>query len=292
MPLDERALKRLTEESQDLQSDSVEATRRSLAEMVDLKNERRARGEEDPSPDESGAAAAATNQAVHKALIAGGAIAAAAFGPALLGLTASPAFAASGVDIQMLQTSASLENLAVMTYKTALTLPYVGGSSANPTVKAFAQTTMAQHQQHNDAFNSAATALGGKAQHNPDPKYVPVVKSAVSQITKQSPTQGLMSVVNLALTLENVAAETYVANCPKFQDDNAKKVTASIMGIEAQHVAVLNAVKALLAANAPQLITLSPTVVDSLPSAAGSVGFPQAFYPTSMASPASEGAVS
>ena len=75
-------------------------------------------------------------------------------------------------------------------------------------------------------------------------------------------------------------------------DTNAKKITASIMGVEAQHVAVLNAVKALLAAGASNLIALSPTVVTKLPAAAGSVGFPNAFYPTQNASPASEGAVS
>jgi hypothetical protein len=63
------------------------------------------------------------------------------------------------------------------------------------------------------------------------------------------------------------------------------------MGVEAQHVATLIAVKALLSAGAPQLIALSPTVVASLPAAAGSIGFPNSFYPTSMASPASEGAL-
>ncbi|HET6916957.1 MAG TPA: ferritin-like domain-containing protein, partial [Acidimicrobiales bacterium] len=190
------------------------------------------------------------------------------------------------------QTSASIENLAVSTYKTALTLPYIGGSSANPVVKAFAQTTMAQHGQHNDAFNSAAKALGGKAQTAPDPKYVPVVNNAVASITKMPPSQGALAVVGLAITLENVAAETYVANCSKFSDTNAKKVTASIMGVEAQHVATLLAVQALLKANAPQLIALSPTVVAQLPAAAGSVGFPNTFYPTDMASPATEGALS
>jgi hypothetical protein len=98
-------------------------------------------------------------------------------------------------------------------------------------------------------------------------------------------------VVSLAMTLENVAAETYVNFCSMYADANSKKVTASIMGVEAQHVAVLSAVQALLKANAASLIALSPTVVNSLPAAAGSVGFPNSFYPVSMASPASEGAV-
>jgi hypothetical protein len=67
-------------------------------------------------------------------------------------------------------------------------------------------------------------------------------------------------------------------------------VTASIMGVEAQHVAILRAVQALLAAGAPQLVALPPNAA-ALPAAAGSVGFPDAFYPTTDARPAMEGAV-
>lgn len=286
----DRELDLLIEQSQDLHADAMAKSRESLAELVETGHERRARGEIDPA--ESALTAEATREGIHKGLVAGGSLATAAFGAALVGLTASAAFADTPSDIQMLQTSASIENLAVSTYKTALTLPYIGGSSANPVVKAFAQTTMAQHGQHNDAFNSAAKALGGKAQTAPDPKYVPVVNNAVASITKMPPSQGALAVVGLAITLENVAAETYVANCSKFSDTNAKKVTASIMGVEAQHVATLLAVQALLKANAPQLIALSPTVVAQLPAAAGSVGFPNTFYPTDMASPATEGALS
>jgi hypothetical protein len=280
----------LIEQSQDLHSDAMASTNESLAELVETGHERRARGEIDL--DTSHETARASREGVSRGLAAGGALAGAAFGATLLGLTASAAFADTPSDIQMLQTSASIENLAINTYKTALTLPYIGGSSANGVIKAFAQTTMAQHTQHGQAFNSAVTALGGKAQTNPDPKYVPVVNQAVAGITKDDPAAGAMAVVGLALTLENVAAETYVANCPKFADLNSKKITASIMGVEAQHVATLLAVQALLKAGAPQLIALSPTVVGQLPAAAGSIGFPNTFYPTSMASPASEGALS
>lgn len=289
MPLDERALGELVEQSQDLHADAMRSTVDELDELVEIGRERRARDGFDP--EESRLGAEATQQGIRKGLVAGGAVAATAFGAALMAMAASPAFADSATDVQILQTAASIENLAVNTYKTALTLPYIGGSSANPVIKAFATTTMGQHAQHAQAFNSAVTALGGKAQNNPDPKYVPVVNNAVSAITKDSPSAGALAVVGLAMTLENVAAETYVANCSQLSDQNAKKITASIMGVEAQHVAVLSAVKALLSANAPQLITLSPTVAAQLPAAAGSVGFPNAFYPTSSASPASEGAV-
>jgi len=290
MPIDDRALDELVEQSQDLHSDAMRATDDSLAELVELGHEQRARGEIDP--DLSIQSAIANQTGIRKGLAGGGALAATAFGATLLGLAASPAFADTPTDIQMLQTSASIENLAVSTYKTALTLPYIGGSSANGVVKAFAQTTMAQHAQHGQAFNSAAQALGGQAQSMADPKYVPVVNAAVTSIVKEGPSAGALAVVGLAMTLENVAAETYVANCSLYGDSNAKTITASIMGVEAQHVAVLIAVKALLTAGAPQLIALSPMVVESLPAAAGSIGFPNSFYPISSASPASEGALS
>ena len=136
--------------------------------------------------------------------------------------------------MQILQTAASIENLAVATYKTALTLPYIGGSVANPVVTKFAQVTMGQHAQHAAAFNGAAKSLGGKAQ---------------------------------------------------------TKLFASVMGIEAQHVAVLLAVQALLKTGAPQLISLTPGTAAALPAAAGSVGFPNSFYPTDKAVPARQGAV-
>jgi len=290
MPIDDRALGDLVEQSQDLHSDAMRATEDSLDELVELGHQQRARGDIDP---EQSQRSAFDHQAgIRRGLAGGGALAATAFGATLLGLATSAAFADTPTDIQMLQTSASIEKLAVATYKTALTLPYIGGSSANGVVKAFAQTTMAQHTQHGQAFNSAVEALGGKAQTNPDPKYVPVVNAAVASIVKDTPSAGALAVVGLAMTLEDVAAETYVNNCSMYGDANAKKITASIMGVEAQHVAVLTAVKALLSAGAPQLIALSPTVVASLPAVAGSIGFPNAFYPVSSASPASEGALS
>jgi hypothetical protein len=98
-------------------------------------------------------------------------------------------------------------------------------------------------------------------------------------------------VVGLALELENIAAETYVADVPNFTDSQARATTASIMGVEAQHVAVLRAVQALVMAGAPQLISLAPGNAAKLPAAAGDLAFPFAFYPISQAAPASQGAV-
>ena len=141
-----------------------------------------------------------------------------------------------------------------------------------------------QHQQHADAFNAAVTRLGGKAQDQPDPVLLGVVNNAKPSLT------GPAQVVDLAIELEDGAAQTYVANTGTYSNKNARAVAASIMGVEAQHVAILHAVKALLAGGAADLIALPPDAA-KLPAAAGSIGFPDSFYPTTNARPATEGAV-
>lgn len=283
LDVDPRAMNVLLEESQDLHHDAMTVTTTALDELVETGNEARARGSVDL--EESRQVASSRAHLVTGALFGGGILAAAGVANAFETLFASPAFAASPTDVQMLQTAASIEVLAVATYKKALTLPFIGGSSANPVVKVFATMTMQQHSQHLDAFNGAITGLGGKAQTNPDPVLNGVVQNAVPGLTSAGP------VVALALELEQGAAETYVADVGALNDASAKKLMASIMGVEAQHASILLAVQALVTANAPQLIALPPNVA-GLPAAAGSVGFPQAFFPTDMARPANEGALS
>jgi hypothetical protein len=285
MKADPRALAELLDESQDLQADALRPAHDALDELVDAAHEQ-------PQHDLS------ANQAFHEshtralaASLAGTALLGAAGGAVLVGALASSAAASSSSDVQILQTAASIENLAVSTYKTALTLPYIGGSSANPVVTKFAQVTMGQHAQHADAFNAAVKSLGGKVQHKPDPVFVPVVSKAVAGLGSATPAQGALGVVALALELENIAAETYVKDTVLAKNTKNKALLASIMGIEAQHVSVLLAVQALLMAGAPQLISLAPGNAAMLPAAAGSVGFPNAFYKTDSAAPAGQGAV-
>jgi hypothetical protein len=213
-----------------------------------------------------------------------GVLAAAGLGAAMVAVIASPAFANKAMDVQMLQTAASIETLAVATYTVALTLDFIGGASANAVLKTFVMKTKDQHTQHAEAFNAAATRLGGKAQNQPDPALLAVVDSAKPGLT------GPAQVVDLAIELEDGAAQTYVANTGAYANKNARAVAASIMGVEAQHVAILNAVKAVVAGGAVDLIALPPDAA-KLPAAAGGVGFPNAFYPTTNARPATEGAM-
>ena len=274
MALDDTRLRTLLEQSDDLHTDAMATTRVALDEYVEVAHE-------DPWQDVDPVTRRTT---LLRGLPKSGVLAAAGLGTAMAALLASPAFADKAMDVQMLQTAASIENLAVATYDTALTLDFIGGGSANGVVKAFVEKTKEQHQQHADAFNAAATQLGGKAQDQADPVLLGVVNNAKPGLT------GPEQVVDLAIELEDGAAQTYVANTGTYSNKNARAVSASIMGVEAQHAAILYAVKALLAGGAADLIALPPDAA-KLPAAAGSIGFPNAFYPTTDARPANEGAV-
>jgi hypothetical protein len=285
MTSDPRALTELLEESQDLQADALRPTHEALSELVEASHSSR---DDDVT---SNLAFHEEHQRSLRSSIGTTTLLSAAGGLGLVGVLASTAGAASSRDVQLLQTAASIENLAVSTYKTALTLPYIGGTAANPVVTKFAQVTMGQHAQHADAFNAAAKQMGGKTQSQPDPAFVPVVDKAVKSLGSATAAQGAFGVVALAMELENIAAETYVKDTVLAKSTTNKALFASIMGIEAQHVSVLLAVQALLKAGAPQLISLAPGTAAMLPAAAGSVGFPNAFYKTNSAAPASQGAV-
>jgi hypothetical protein len=189
--------------------------------------------------------------------------------------------------VSALQTAAGLENLVVVTYTMALTLPFIGGNSANGVVKAFATKTRDQHKEHADGFNAAAQKLGGKPQAGPDPKYAAVVKAAVPKIKKAG------DAVGLAILLEDVAAQTYVKNVSLVSTPELRQLFASVAGVESQHKAILLAVQALVKGGAPELIALTPdaSTAAKLPPEAGSVGFPDSFYPTTGAAPVEEGAV-
>jgi len=195
MALDDMRLRALLEQSHDLHTDAMETTRVALDEYVELAHD-------DPWQDVDPVTRRTT---LLGGLPKSGVLAAAGLGTAMVALLASPAFADKTMDVQMLQTAASIENLAVATYETALTLDFIGGGSANGVVKAFVEKTKEQHGQHADAFNAAATRLGGKAQDQPDPVLLGVVNNAKPSLT------GPAEVVDLAIELEDGAAQTYVA---------------------------------------------------------------------------------
>ena len=277
MSVDEQRFLELIEESQDQQSDAMREAKAIIPDLRDHANDRRKSAI--ITPDEIRALEASrANTRSRLGMLAG----AGAIGVAVSSILARPVAADEALDVQILQTASSLEVLAVATYGAALTLPFI--ADGNAVVKAFAEMTMAQHDEHRQAFQAQTKALGGEVQENPNPKYKPVVDAAVPTLTDA------MKVVTLAATLEQVATETYLADLNMFTDKTSMGLMASVMGVESQHLAVLRAVGALLAGGGEALIAL-PTDVAALPAAAGSVAFPDAFQGTTMASPPEEGAL-
>jgi hypothetical protein len=192
--LDTRLLAELTEESLDLNSDAVRITREALTEFGQRQ------------------------EPVRRWWQRSGSVAALAGGAALLGM--GRAAAASSDDIMALQTAASIENLAVSVYTTAAGLPFI--KDGNKTVAAFIAKTTTQHQAHAQAFNAAATQAGGKAQNQPDPKYAAVVKQMLPSIKNSA------DVVSLAITLEDVAAQSYTSYVSKVTEASLRKLFASV----------------------------------------------------------------
>ncbi len=281
MAFDERELGALITESEDLQSEARAQARESLPMLEQLHHER---GDVRPGPGERRAFDQSRRSLLSRLGLASGGVAVAGtgIGGALAALLARPATADQALDVQILQTAPSLEKLAVETYKAALTLPFI--KDGNKVVVKFAETTMMQHDEHKKAFQAMCTKLGGKVQDTPNPKYTPIVEAA--KPTLKTPAD----VVKLAMTLETVARDTYLADLSMFTDATSRFLMATVMGVETQHLATLRAVAALLAANAPTLIAI-PVDASKLPAAAGSVGFPDAIPKATMASPPAEGAV-
>ncbi|MGI8333785.1 ferritin-like domain-containing protein [Actinomadura scrupuli] len=255
--VDVRRLRELTEQSQDLNSDAVRRTRAALGEFAEESAAVRGRSRWS----RAGLVGALTG--------AGG----------LLGMGRA---AASPEDVMALQTAASIENLMVSVYKTAADLPFI--KQGNKTIAEFISKTMEQHKAHGEAYNSAATQAGGKAQTGPNPRYDAEVKKALPGLKAPA------DVVKLALSLEDVAAQTYTKNISQVSDAKLRGLFAGIAPVEAQHRAVLLTVQALLADGKTDLIAI-PTQPEKLPDTVGSVGIPNVFYPTNNASPINEGAV-
>ncbi len=149
----------------------------------------------------------------------------------------APNRALSG-DFAIAASAASLENLAVGTYQAALDAATAGKlGNVPPAVATFATTAKAQHADHAAAWNSVLTNAGKKPVTGVDLTVKNgVVDPAFAQVTD------VTGLAKLALTLENVAAATYLSHIGAIENNNALKIAASIQPVEMQHAAILNLV--------------------------------------------------
>lgn len=282
MKIDDRQLDELIVESQDLQVDALRQVKEIRAAMADLRGSGRGEpvGVERARAFDVGRRRMLRTSGLSIGALGARGLVGGAFGATLMAVVAGPAHAQEDPTVQILQTAASLENLAVSTYEAVLELDFFG---QNDTVVAFAMTTRDQHAEHALAFNALTETLGGEPQNEVNPVYDQVVQGALPSLT------GYGAVVDLASQLEAVATQTYVSNVMALEDAGAKELMASIMGVEAQHLAILRAVGALVGADAGELVTIDPAVdMSALPASFGSVAFTGPFLepqPANVAAP-------
>jgi hypothetical protein len=139
------------------------------------------------------------------------------------------------LDVVVAGLAASLENLAVATYGAALKA--AGAHKLGPVPPAianFATVAMAQHKDHAAAWNSVLARARYKPITAANPVYASVVDKDFAHVTD------VAGVAELALTLEGVAAATYLEAIKALSTPAAVAIAASIQPVEMQHVAVLN----------------------------------------------------
>jgi len=131
-------------------------------------------------------------------------------------------------DLVLARTAASLEKLAVDTYGAA------GALLTTQAIKDAATMFAEHHQLHLDALNGAITGAGGQAVTTMNQAvYDALVQPAVSAAKTET------DAVNLALQLEEAAAQTYVFAGGALSTPELRSTIMTIGGVEARHAAVL-----------------------------------------------------
>ena len=174
-------------------------------------------------------------------------------------------------DLAVAATAASLENLGVYAYKAGIAAATAGKlGTVPPAVVTFAKTAMQQHTDHAQAWNSALTGAGKAAVTATDPALTPTVNTAFGKVTNAS------ELAQLALLVENIAAQTYQAAIPALAAKSSIGVAATIQPVEMQHAAILYYVLG----EYPGIQGTQSNMYAS--------GSPLAFNPTALARPATD----
>jgi hypothetical protein len=185
-------------------------------------------------------------------------------------------------DVPGLRTATSLVVLAQSTYRSLAGLPVSGGDTANPVVQEMITAATTELGDARSVLTSATTGAGGQAQTDPDPVYGSVVAQALP--TVRSPAD----VVGLALTLEDVLAQTLVADAAGLSTPALRATVLRLGSAAAARKASLLMVSSLLSSGRSDLVVAPPDLT-ALPAAVGTVGFPDTRFPTAKASPPEEG---
>jgi len=137
-------------------------------------------------------------------------------------------------DLQAVAMAASLENSGIATYMAGIKAATAGKlGTVPPAVVTFAETAMAQHEDHQKAWNAVLTAAGKQPVTAVDPVLQPTINAAFAKVTT------VTGLAELALVVENTAGETYQNALSVIQSPAGIKTAASIQPVEFQHAAIL-----------------------------------------------------
>jgi hypothetical protein len=151
------------------------------------------------------------------------------------GAALAAAAASAPLDVRVAALAASLENLAVATYGSALAAAGKGKLGTVPkAVATFVTTAMGQHSDHAAAWNAMIAAAGYNKITAPNASLAKSVNAAFAKVTS------VPGVAKLALTLEDAAAATYLEAVGVVTGTQAIETAATIHPVEMQHAAILN----------------------------------------------------
>lgn len=128
----------------------------------------------------------------------------------------------AGDDLKTLQFAYTLENVAVTAYKTA-----AGSGLLSADVAAVGTKFAGQHQDHANALKAAIESVKGEVPAIPTKINFPAFKDQTD-------------ILNFALALESAAVGAYYTSSGKFSNRDLAVAAASIVGVEATHVAILS----------------------------------------------------
>jgi hypothetical protein len=138
-------------------------------------------------------------------------------------------------DLKVVALAAALENLAVAAYDGAVKMAGAGKlGKVPPAVATFAVTAMAQHKDHAAGWNAVLSKAG-----LPTIMGTPLT-IAKAEVAKLGQAKSVVDVAELALGLENAAAETYTFAVANVTDAGGIMTAATIQPVEAMHAAILN----------------------------------------------------
>ncbi len=138
-------------------------------------------------------------------------------------------------DLKTAAFAASLEVLAVQTYKAALDAATANKLGPVPAAGAtFVQTAMSQHQAALDKWNSVLAGANKPAVTEPDAALKSTVDGEFAKV------KDFGGAAKLALQLEEIAGATYLSAISSLKDKDAITLAGSINVIDMQHQAILN----------------------------------------------------